>query len=321
MASAPSSPQPLPVPKPLLATGPPPGPVESEQDTVAAQTAEVVESARETVRSTTVWLASGIDSWFGDRSFQTGGKVTDGQLDLSVLERQGERTEVDVRLNAHFRLPNIDRLAYVFFGRDNEREVITDKPSALSRQDRVLVTRNQDRAFFAGLGHALDDAFDFRIGVRGAFKAYAQARMRHRWQLGDDDWLDTGETVFWTADDRVGSTTAVSYGHTFSPALALRWLGAATVTQELPKFVWASSVGLYQNFGAQRLLSLETLVNGQQGSGVDALDYGLQVHWEQPIYENWLLGGIVVGHFWPRPDAQTERRRAWALGLNLKMRF
>lgn len=318
---------PAPAPKPLPAAELAPtapalsSPGEPVEATVATQTAEVVESARASVRSTTVWLARGVDSWFGDRSFDDGGKVTDGQLDLSVLQRRGERADVDARLNARFRLPNIDRLAYVFFGRDNEREVITDKPGALSRQDRVLVTRAQDRAFFAGLGSAPDDAFDFRIGVRGAFKPYAQARMRHRWQLGDNDWLDTRETIFWTVDDRVGSTTAWSYGHAFSPTLAALWLNAATVTQELPKFVWASSIGLYQIFGGQRQLSLESLVNGQQGSGVGALDYGLQVHWEQPVYENWLLGGIVVGHFWPRPDVQTERRRAWALGLSLKMRF
>jgi hypothetical protein len=68
-------------------------------------------------------------------------------------------------------------------------------------------------------------------------------------------------------------------------------------------------------------LALESLVNGQQGSGVSSLDYGLRAHWEQPIYENWLIGGVIVGHFWPRPDAQTERRGAWAVGVNLKMRF
>lgn len=321
------APVPVAVPVPMAAADLPPGaaavssPGEPVDASVATQTAEIVESARETVRSTTVWLASGIDSWFGERRFDQGGKVTDGQLDLIVLQRQRERTEVDVRINARLRLPNIDRLAYVFVGRDDERDLITDRPGALTRQDRALVSRQQDRAFFAGLGRALGDVFDFRLGVRGAFKPYAQARMRHHWQLGADDGLEARETLFWTLDDHFGSTSAMSYEHAFSSTVAARWLGAATITQDLPRFVWASSLGLYQSFGEQRLLALESLINGQQGSGVAALDYGLQARWQQPVYENWLIGGVLVGHFWPRPDAQTERRGTWAFGINLKMRF
>lgn len=320
--------EPAAAPVPLPAADPPPAAAAqaspsapADAPTVAEQAAEIADAARSTVRSSTVWLASGVDSWFGKRRFDEGGKVTDGRLELVVLKRQRESAEVDVRLNARLRLPNIDRLAYLYFGRDDERNVITDKPDALTRQNRLLVTQRQDRAFFAGLGRTLGDVFDFRLGVRGALKPYVQVRMRHYWQLDANDGLDLRETVFWTVDDRFGSTTAASYEHAFSATVVARWLGAATITQELPKIAWASSIGLFQTFGDQRLLSLEALVNGLQGSGVPALDYGLRAHWEQPIYENWLIGGIIVGHFWPRPDPLTVRRGAWALGTNLRMRF
>ena len=283
--------------------------------------AQIIETARASVRATTIWLARGVDSWFGDRPFEDGGQVSNGQFELSVLKRRGESADWGLRINARFALPNIDRLGYVFVGRDNERELITDRPGALSRRDQLQVSRPRDNAFFAGLGRALDDRFDLRVGVRGAFKPYAQARFHQHWQLGASDQADFRQTLFWTVDDRLGSTTAVSFDHTLSPSLGLRWLAATTVTQALPKFVWASSLGAYQSFGGQRLLSLETLVNGQQGTGVDALDYGVQARWEQPVYQDWLLGGIVVGHFWPRPDVHSARRGAWALGANLKMRF
>ncbi len=281
----------------------------------------MAESARESVRESAVWLASGVDSWFGDTPFYRGGQVKNGLLDLSVLKRQRDKVEVGLRINARFSLPNLDRLGYVFVGRDNEREIITDKPGSLTRQDQRLATSSDSNKFFVGLGRTLDDVFDFRIGVRGAFKPYVQARMRLSWELSPDDRLDLRQTLFWTVDDRAGSTTAMSYEHTLSPVLALRWLTSATVTQDLPKFVWASSLGTYRWFGQDRLLSLEALVNGQQGSGVGALDYGLQARWEQPVHEDWLLAGIVVGHFWPRPLALEPRRGAWALGVNVKMRF
>jgi len=76
-----------------------------------------------------------------------------------------------------------------------------------------------------------------------------------------------------------------------------------------------------QGAGDQRLLSLEVLFSGVQGSGVAVSDYGLQTKWEQPIHEDWLLGEVLIGHFWPRPDAQSARGRAWALGGSVKMKF
>lgn len=284
-------------------------------------TEEVIDSTRETVRATTVWVARSVDGWFGDRPFEAGGNVSKGQMDLSVLKREGETTNVGLRINARFALPNIDQLSYLFVGRGDEREVVTDTPGALARRDRLLATDSQNRSFFAGLGRSLNDVIDFKIGVRGAFKVYAQARAQHLWQLGEGDAIEARQTFFWTVADRLGSTTTVSYGHEVTPSLTLSWHNTATITQDLPKFVWASSLGGYQDFGMQRVLSLEALVNGQQGSGVGALDYGLQARWEQPVHKSWLIGGIVVGHFWPRPDVQSPRHGAWAMGLNLKMRF
>ena len=321
LTPAPAAPQPAPAAQPASAASTQPAAAGSADTAAPLQPGQIIETARERVRATTIWLARGVDSWFGDQPFEDGGKVSNGQFELSVLQRQGESADWGLRINARFALPNIEKLGYVFVGRDNERELITDRPGALSSRDQLQVNRAQDNAFFAGLGRALDDRFDLRIGVRGAFKPYAQARFHQHWQLSDSSRADFRQTLFWTVDDRVGSTTAVSLDHTLSPSLGLRWLAAATVTQALPKFVWASSLGAYQSFGGQRLLSLETLINGQQGSGVGVLDYGVQARWEQPVYQDWLLGGVVVGHFWPRPDAQSARRAAWALGANLKMRF
>ncbi len=267
------------------------------------------------------WLASGVDSWFGDRPFDDGGKITEGRFSVGLLKRQRSPDDVNVRFNARFRLPNLEEKTYFFLGRDDPREVITDKPGPLSRQDRLLARENAERAFFAGIGRSLTDTLDFRLGFRGGLKPYVQGRYKTQWEIGEEGLAEFRQTLFWSLADRAGSTTAFSYEHLLSPVLATRWLSSATITQASRKFEWSSLLGLHRSFGDQRLLSLEALVNGLQGSGVPATDYGLQVRWEQPVYRDWLIGGLVVGHFWPRPDAQTERRGAWAAGVSLLMRF
>ena len=50
-------------------------------------------------------------------------------------------------------------------------------------------------------------------------------------------------------------------------------------------------------------------------------DGGLQLKWEQPLHRDALLGEVLLGHFWPRPDALAPRGRAWALGASLKLLF
>jgi hypothetical protein len=308
-----------PAPTPRAATA---APGASAPSSAAAVDEGVIETTRSAVRSSTEWLAQGVDSWFGDKPFERGGSVTDGRLALSVLHRQDTGTEFDVRLNARFHLPNLEaRSGYLFVGRDNRREVVADTPAEFSRQQRLLPERAGDRSFFAGVGFLLRDALDFRLGLRGGLKPYAQARYRRPWRFGERDLLEFRETVFWSVDDHLGSTTALAYEHVYTPTFALRWLNAATITQAVGKFEWSSSLGTYTLWPRQRVLSLALLASGRQGSGVAVTDYGVQAKWQQPVYRDWLLGNVTVGHFWPRPDAQAVRSRTWALGGGVLMYF
>ena len=292
-------------------------------DTLPAEEDETLASARRSVRSTTEWLARGVDSWFGDRPFvEAGGKVVDGRLSIGLSKRQGEGRDVTVIFNARFRLPNFEaQRTYLFLGRDDQREVVADTPGAFSSQRRPLTANTADPSFFAGLGVPLLDSVDFRLGFRGGLKLYAQARYRRSWELDNADLLDFRETLFWTREEQIGLTTAISYEHAFSSSLAGRWLAATTITQRSRRFEWSSSVGAYKSPGDQRLLSLEVLFGGLQGTGIALSDYGLQVKWEQPIHKDWLLGEVAVGHFWPRKDLAKDRGQAWAVGCIVKMKF
>jgi uncharacterized protein YhjY with autotransporter beta-barrel domain len=295
----------------------------AEAGTAEATTREIVEATRSMARATAEWLARGIDSWFGDKSFEDGGKVTDGRLSLAVFKRQGDQPDLDLRFNAHFRLPNIEQRAYLFVGRDDLRSTIREKPEALSSQQRLQAAQPEERSFLAGLGLSLPNAIDVRLGLGSRLKPYVQARYAQSWAWGPAQSLDFRETVFWSQDERFGSTTALTYQRALRKSLALRWLGAATITQASRNFEWSSSLGAYQSLGEQRLLSVEALVygTGTRGNGVGTSDIGLLAKWEQPIYGNALTGEIVGGHFWPRPDSVSPRGRAWALGGNLKLRF
>ncbi|HET8869016.1 MAG TPA: hypothetical protein VFM48_01095, partial [Aquabacterium sp.] len=182
------------------ATGAPTGP---------STTDEVIETTRESVRSTVEWLASGIDKRFGDKPFSDGGKVTDGQIGLSFLNREGHSSHMNLRFNARFKLPNLSKIPYLFVGNDDARDVVTDQPDRRPLRDVIRELNTADNSFFAGVGVWLAESVDLRIGFRGALKPYVQARLRHGWQLTPYDWVEARETVFYTIQDRAGSTTAL----------------------------------------------------------------------------------------------------------------
>ena len=323
----PAPPQPLPAPPPP-AEAPvpvPPPATGSEVDRPEPQAPPVdvdvaIESTRSTVRSTAEWLARGVDSWFGDRPFEDGGKVSDGRATLGLSKRETENGKFSLRFNARFRLPNLEQKTYLFLGRDNPRELVTDTPGALSDQARLLAETREDRSFFAGLGRDLSESIDLRLGFRGV-KPYAQARYRELWEFGESHRVEFRQTLFWTLQDRFGSTTALSWERAYSSTVVARWVTAATITREVRKFGWSSVLGGYKSYGDRRLLSLEAMISGEQSSGVGPSDYGVQVRWAQPIFRKRLLGEVVVGRFWPRADVLSARDPVWALGGNLQMEF
>ena len=282
----------------------------------------MAEAARETARATAEWLARGIDGWFGSVPFDQGGKVSDGRLEVGIFKRRDQRPDIDLRFSAHFRLPNIERRAYLFVGRDDPRTAVQDKPDATTAPQRLQAERTENRGFLAGLGLALPNV-DLRLGVGARLEPYVQARWSQRWLLAPGRSLALRETLFWTRGDRLGSTTVVSVEQALSSTLAVRWLNTATITQTSRNADWSSTLGAYRALPGQRLVALELLAagTGTQGTGVGSSDLGILLHWEQPLYKDWLRGDLVAGHFWPRPTAQSQRGSAWALGGSMKMRF
>jgi hypothetical protein len=293
----------------------PPGDVTVAAGPASPDTVPVLESTRASVRSTAEWLARGVDSWFGDRPFKDGGKVTDGRMAVYLLKRQDESLDVNVRFNARFRLPNLEESAYLFFGRDNQRDLITDRPGPFTRQQRLLTETAANQSFFAGFGLALQESVDFRLGFRGGLNPPRCAT------ASPGCVRSTGglrQTVFWSLSDPSGPPRRFN--------MPIRRPGGPLADgghdhPESKKFEWSSIVGTYKSLGGQRLLSFEALASGEQRPHLGLSDLGVQAKWEQPVYKNWLLGEVVVGHFWPRKDPLTPRGKAWALGAGLKMQF
>jgi len=155
--------------------------------------------------------------------------------------RQDEGFDWLTRFRVRLDLPNIRERAYLFVGRDNEKEVVSDRPEGFTRREQLLQETREDQSFFAGVGAQVAEVLSLRAGLRGGFKPYTQARYRDSWDLTRRDAIELTQTLFWTLDDGFGSTTALNYGHLFEPSLALRWNSAATWAQYTDGVAWQAA--------------------------------------------------------------------------------
>ncbi len=286
-----------------------------------AETIEAVDTTRRGVRRFAVWLGEEVNDWFGDKPFSEGGKVSHGRLSVRLRWQEDGGTDTNIRFRARFDLPNLRDKAYVFFGKENEDELTANQPESFTREQLLTESNRRDQTGFFGLGVKLRDYVDFRVGVRGGLKPYTQARYRRHWMLSARNRAEFGETLFWRSSDGFGSTTWLELEHAYTPSLSFKWQNAATITRETNDFAWSSSVGMFKTYGDNKLLSLEALVNGETGSRDDVREYGARLKWTQPVYRDWLLADLILGHFWPRGKEDPEREPNWAASAGLVMHF
>jgi hypothetical protein len=121
-----------------------------------------------------------------------GGKLRELPHLGSILNR---RSLLETRCGSRFGRHNLEDKTYGFIGRDDRRDLLTDRPGPFSRQDRLRAVDACDQAFFAGLGRSLNDQVDLRLGLRGGLKPFAQVRFRQTWPPSEVDLVDFRQTA------------------------------------------------------------------------------------------------------------------------------
>lgn len=285
------------------------------------EASDIVDSTRRDVRRFSLWLGEEVNDWFGDKPFSEGGRVTHGRLSVRLRWQENDGIDTNIRFRARFDLPNLQDKAYIFFGRENERELISDQPEAFTDEQLLTESSSSDQTGFLGIGFNLHDYLDFRTGVRGGLKPYSQVRYRRQWMLSAKNRAEFGETVFWRISDGFGSTTRFTLEHAYTTSLWFKWQNSATTTKKTNGFEWSSSVGPFKAFDGNKLLSLEALTNGETGSKDTIYEYGARLKWRQPFYRDWLFVDLILGHFWPKGEEDSERRKHWAASTALMMHF
>lgn len=271
---------------------------------------------------------SWVDSWFGDEepfddeAFH--GKITVGF-------KQGERDGFDpkVRIRIKSELPNVSKRLDAFIGRVEEDSYISDsKPNQDSFIDSGVRPADEDEAeWLLGLGYSdpnkTNNGFDFSLGAKisSGLNPYAKIRYKYLFNLPENHFLRTSQTLFWQDDDGYGTTSNLNYTYLLGQEDVLEWGVSAKFTEEDSQWQWVTGTTWFHQISEKRGISSRLYVRGEEENSESIPEYGISLTYRRPFLREWLYLETGIEHRWIRETAEEERDSSFRFGIQLEMAF
>ncbi len=274
-----------------------------------------------TVCGTSRWF----DGFFGDDRAYDESLRTFGHVNLGTLWTDRDGLDPRLRSRIHVDLPNIERRFHAFVGRVDRRAFLADT----EEYGDTVQPADEEQSFdwLLGIGSTPIDRGRRRLslsaGVRISWPPDPYVRAQYRWhgELAGDWLYRWRQTVFWTGDERFGTTTGVDLEHRFSDNLLARLSGSGTISEVSIGVAWRSSLTLFQGLGANDALAWRLRAHGETDSPVPLREYGARVTYRRRLHREWLFGEVGAGYFWPRDEDELERDASPELWLAVELHF
>lgn len=274
-----------------------------------------------TVCGTSRWF----DGFFGDDRAYDESLRTFGHVNLGVLWTDRDGFDPRLRSRIHVDLPNIERRIHGFIGRVDQGAFLSDTEEYADTGHSITDEQNFD--WLLGFGYTPFDRGTRRLnlsaGVRVTWPPDPYVKAQHRWHLElSEDWLFRWrQTVFWTGEDRFGTTTGLDLEHRFSDHLLVRLSGSGTISEVSVGVEWWSSLTLFQGLGGNGALAWQLRANGETDSPVPLREYGARVTYRRRLHREWLFGEIGPGYIWPQDEDELERDASPEIWLAVEIHF
>jgi hypothetical protein len=274
-----------------------------------------------TVCGTSRWF----DGFFGDDRAYDESLRTFGHVNLGMLWTDRDGVDPRLRSRIHLDLPNVERRLYAFIGRVDRDAFLSDTEEYVDTG--LSTSEERDFDWLLGIGYTPIDRGRRRLnlsaGVRVSWPPDPYVKAQYRWHLEPaPDWLFRWrQTVFWTGDERFGTTTGLDLEHRLSDNLLARLSGSGTISEVSVGVEWWSTLTLFQGLGGNAALAWQLRANGATDSPVPLREYGARVTYRRRLHRVWLFGEIGTGVFWPQDEDELERDVSPEIWLAVEMHF
>lgn len=280
----------------------------------------------QTVCESAFWL----DGLFGEQRARQreAARGAHGKLELSAGYSEFYGDKYRARFDVKVDLTNINERLSAFAGRDTRDDAVRDRTPIGSQRARFPRFNDRDETI-AGLGYALPGNYrlktDFRAGVRfSGFnppRLFAQIRFAANVYSDDFNLVDLRATPFVNTRDGLGLTLTSDFSRVLSQNYLIRWHSTSTLTEASEGHSWRSALILYQRLPLKRAMAYEIFIQGAPEAPEPLTEYGAQISYRQPIFDERLFMTPVVGYSWPRVDPTRARDGSSSVAVFLEMPF
>ncbi len=266
------------------------------------------------------------DGLFGDTRFDEEYNRTHGRLMVGVNWDDHEGLSDEIRFHAEYELPQAERRLRAFIGREDRKDVVTDREQRTTRVSDFL-SFDEDEEWLVGLGYSplrsARSRFDVDLGMDFQFpmNPYLKLRYRHVFPRGEYTLWRFRQTVFWENEDGVGTTTRLDFEHLLRPNLLVRFRNVGVLSEATRGVDWYSELTFYQGFGDERAFGYRASARGETDLNVGVRDLALQVIYRERFLRDWLFLDIEPGVVWRRRELHDPRDVVPILVVGLEIAF
>ena len=287
---------------------------------------ELLDQYRREIFETVCETAARFDGFFGNRRFDEEARRTSGRAGLRVLWDERDGVELDGTLKVKVDFPNLDHRVNAFLGREDRDNFVTGSDNDLDFLP-TFFEREGDEEWLLGLGwrpvRGAESSLDVDGGVEfgSPVDPFVRARYRYSRVVGGENMLRARQTVYWTNEKELGSSTRVDLERPFGTRTLARWTGNVTFDELTEGADWNSGVTLYHGFTPHRALAWYVGANGETGREVPLEDYGTRFTYRQRMLREWFFGEVITGVTWPRETLAEQRELAFHIGFGFEIQF
>ncbi|HVT43798.1 MAG TPA: hypothetical protein VMT00_05360 [Thermoanaerobaculia bacterium] len=285
-----------------------------------------IDQFRREVFETVCESARWFDGFFGSRRFDEEARQTHGRLGVQLLWDEDSGLELDGRLKVQVDFPNLDRRLNAFLGRDDEEAFLTGSEERLDFLP-TFFEREGGQEWLVGLGYrpvgtgrsSLD--LDAGVEVETPLDPFVRTRYRHTWLMGNDNLLRARQTVYWTNQRGVGTSTRLDYERPVGSRTLARLAGNVVFDDQTLGADWDSGITVFHGFSDDRAIAWFVGIDGETRRDVPIEDYGTRITYRQRMFREWFFGELITGVTWPRDDRLEKREPAWHVGFGVEISF
>ncbi len=278
------------------------------------------------VYRSTCGSANWFDGFFGDERIEGEREGASGKLAAFAQWSEAEDWDLDGRFRVKFNLPHMDKRIEALAARWQEDEYVAGTGETTDPLP-VAFSDLGDADWLLGLGYSpiRGDrqrlSFSAGVDLDTPVDPFAKADFRRHWFFPSEWMARWRQTLFWTDNVGVGTTSRLDLDRRVGPRLMLRNTVRGTFSDSTEGVDWYGGITLFQDILHGRALAYQTWIRGSTDAPVTVKDYGLKVRYRQRFLRDWLFAEASAGMTWVRPDRSLQRESSWGAGIGFEMLY